>query len=232
MQFLQPTYYSKLFRDFKSIDAAAYRDIIHFFERHEQDIRQLDFEEYFEMLYAYVNALFEAGMYRRHVVMADEVIEAAICHNIHLHGQEDVFRKALFRKAASLYHISDYTGAVHILRELLRIDPADADAMALLEKCLHHMENQPLLIFRAGSILLLLLSALVVCVEMLVVRPFYAMHTSWVETLRNAMFAGALVVLALGEGLHRWLVRRQVRTFVATHRQRKQKADVQTQTHA
>ncbi len=231
MQFLQPTYYSKLFLDFKSIDAAAYRDIVHFFERHEQDIRQLDFDEYFEVLYAYVNALFEIGIYRRHAVMADELIEAAICHNIHLYRQEDVFRKALFRKAASLYNISDYDDAVHILRELLRIDPADTDAMTLLKKCLYRKENRPLLAFRAGSILLLLLSALVVCVEMLIVRPFYAMHASWVETLRNAMFAGALALLTLGEGLHRWLVRRQVRTFVATHQQRKQKADVPTQMH-
>ena len=48
MPYLQPTYHSKLYRDFRSIDAAAWRDIIHFFERRETDIRALDFDEYFE----------------------------------------------------------------------------------------------------------------------------------------------------------------------------------------
>lgn len=221
MPYLQPTYHSKLYRDFRSIDAAAWRDIIHFFERRENEIRGLDFEEYFELLYAYVNALFEVGAYQKHLVMADEVIEVAICHNIHTYKQEDVFKKALFRKAASLYNTYDYHHAEHILRELVRIDPDHRDAVAFLKKCLRSMHFRSLQIFRAAGIFLFLAAAVVISAEVLVIRPFYPLHTGWVEMLRMGMFAGGIGAPALGEIWHRWLAHRQVEAFVAENRQRK-----------
>ncbi len=221
MSYLQPTYHSKLYRDFKSIDATAYRDIIHFFERREEDIRQLDFDEYFELLYIYVNALFEVGAYQKHVVMADEVIEAAICHNIHHYKQEDIFKKSLFRKAASLYNTFDYHNAEHILRELVRIDPDHQDAVSFLKKCVRNSHIRLLQVFRAISILLFLFSALVISVEVLVVRPFYPYHAGWVEALRIGMFFSGLGVLLLGELWHRWWAHRRVAAFAEENRRRK-----------
>ncbi len=221
MQYLQPTYHSKLYRDFKSIDAASYRDIIHFFERREEDIRQLDFGEYFELLYIYVNALFEVGAYQKHVVMADEVIEAAICHNIHHYKQEDIFKKSLFRKAASQYNTSDYHSAEHILRELVRIDPGHKDAVSFLKKCLRSIHTRSLQVFRALGILLFLSMAMVAGAEVLVVRPFYPAHVHWVEMLRTGVFCAAVASLLLGELWHRWWAHREVEAFAEENRKRK-----------
>jgi len=174
----------------------------------------LDFEEYFEMLYLYVNALFEVGAYHKHVVMADEVIETTIRQNIQDYRQEDVFKKTLFRKAASLYNISEYRSAEHILRELLRMDPGHGDAASFLKKCLRNIDLGPLLAFRASAILLFLLSAVVICVEVLYVRPFHSEYTGKMEALRIGLFAGGWAALILGELWHRWLAHRRVRAFV------------------
>lgn len=221
MPYLQPTYHSKLYRDFRSIDASAWRDIIHFFERRETDIRALDFDEYFELLYAYVNALFEVGAYQKHLVMADEVIEAAICHNIHTYKQEDIFKKSLFRKAASLYNTSDYHHAEHILRELVRMDPDYRDAVSFLKKCFRSIHFRSLQVFRAAGILFFLTAALVISIEVLFVRPFYARYADWVETVRMLMFGAGLGALTLGELWHRWLAHRSIEAFVADNRKRK-----------
>jgi len=221
MQYLQPTYHSKLYRDFRSIDAAAWRDIIHFFERRETDIRALDFDEYFELLYTYVNALFEVGAYQKHLVMVDEIIETAICHNIHTYKQEDIFKKSLFRKAASLYNTSDYHHAEHILRELVRMDPDYRDALLFLKKCLRSVHFRSLQVFRAVGIFLFLTAAVVIGMEVLFVRPFYAAHAGWVEMLRIMLFMTGIGALVLGELWHRWVAHRRVETFAKAHRQRK-----------
>jgi hypothetical protein len=226
MAYLQPTYHSKLYRDFKSIDSASYRDIIHFFERKEEDIRQLDFEEYFELLYIYVNALFEVGAYQKHVVMADEVIEAAICHNIQWYKNEDIFQKSLFRKAASLYNTSEFGHAEYILRELIRIDPEYRDAVAFLKKCIRAGNLRSLQVFRAAGIFLFLVSAAVICAEVLLVRPFYALHAPAVELLRNALFAGGCSALIAGELWRRWKAHRTAEFFVAENRQQKKRSGV------
>lgn len=221
MPYLQPTYHSKLYRDFRSIDAAAWRDIIHFFERRETDIRALDFDEYFELLYTYVNALFEVGAYQKHLVMADEIIETAISHNIHTYKQEDIFKKSLFRKAASLYNTSDYHHAEHILRELVRMDPDYRDAVLFLKKCLRSVHFRSLQVFRAAGIFLFLTAAVVISVEVLFVRPFYAVHAGWVEVLRIVLFLAGFVALALGELWHRWVAHLRAEAFVEDNRRRK-----------
>ena len=221
MPYLQPTYHSKLYRDFRSIDAAAWRDIIHFFERRETDIRALDFDEYFELLYTYVNALFEVGAYQKHLVMVDEIIETAISHNIHTYKQEDIFKKSLFRKAASLYNTSDYHHAEHILRELVRMDPDYRDAVLFLKKCLRSVHFRSLQVFRAAGIFLFLTAAVVISVEVLFVRPFYAVHAGWVEVLRIVLFLAGFAALALGELWHRWVAHLRVEAFAEDNRRRK-----------
>lgn len=221
MHYLQPTYHSKLYRDFKSIDASLYRDIVHFFERREEEIRQLDFEEYFELLYVYVNALFEVGAYQKHLVMVDEVIESAICYNLTVYKQEDIFKTALFRKAASLYNTSDFAGAEHILRELVRMDPDCQDAVLFLKKCLRSSQIRVLQMFRAMSIFSFLLSALVISIELLVVRPFYPLHTGWVAALRTVIFSMGILSWVTGEGWHRLQVHQRALQFAEEHRKRR-----------
>lgn len=226
MAYLQPTYHSKLYRDFKSIDGASYRDIIHFFERKEEDIRQLDFEEYFELLYIYVNSLFEVGAYQKHLVMADEVIEAAICHNIQWYKNEDIFQKALFRKAASLYNSSEFGHAEYILRELIRIDPEYRDAVSFLKKCIRAGNIRSLQVFRAAGVFLFLVSAAVICAEVLLVRPFYTLHAPAVELLRNALFGAGCGSLVAGELWRRWKAHRAAEFFVEENRRQKKRAGV------
>ena len=118
MPLYQSTYHSRIFRDFKEIDAANHRRIIRFYEDKEEDIQRLDFEEYFQLIVAYVNALFEVGAYQKHLLMVDVVIEMTIVHNVERYKGEDIYEKMLFRKAASLYNIMEYAKAEYILREL------------------------------------------------------------------------------------------------------------------
>ena len=223
MPYYQSTYHSKIYRDFKEIDQTAYRQIIYFYEDKEDDIRRLDFDESFEMLAAYVDALFETGAYQKHLLMVDVVIESTIVHHDAIQHGEAVFKTMLFKKAASLYNILEYNRADYILRELIKIDPDDADTSMFLKKCLRKKHPQLVNNARAASIFLFLLTAFIICIEVLFIRPFYSIHTGLVETSRISLFFLGCAFLVGGDLLHRWRVEREVNEFVARIRQQKQR---------
>lgn len=222
MSFSQSTYQSKIFRDFKAIEAGAYRQIIHFYEKQEADIRGLDFEENFEVLTTYVNALFEVGSYHKHLLLVDLVIETAINNNITFYQGEDIFLKMLFRKAASLYNLLEYDKSEYILREIIRINPWNKDAVLFLKKCLRRQQPKYIQLTRAMSIVLFLMAAVVIAVEVLAVRPFFPAYTVLIEQSRFALFGMGGLLLVGVTLIHRGRVEQQVYAFVQRVRERKE----------
>jgi hypothetical protein len=210
----KPTYASKLYRSFLSLDETSFQEHIHFFEENEKAIRDLDFTEYFDILVVYVNALFEVGAYREHLHMVDVVIETSIINNIAEHKEEDIFRRMLFRKAASFYHTGQYPQAEHILGELLRMDASDQGAVLFLHKCLRRHHPQIRSNARALAVFLFLLTAFVIALEVLLIRPFYEMHAKTVEWSRNGIFVLGLLVMIFGQ-LYPWYrAERELRRFL------------------
>ena len=214
MPYYQSTYHSSLYRNFREIEPADFRKIIRFFEENEQKIHQLDEEEHFDLLVAYVNALFEIGAYQKHLLMVDLVIEKTLDRNIRIHEGVDLFNKSLFKKAASLYNTMQYAKAEHILKELIKIHPGNEDALLFLKKCLRKKELGLTHYTRAAGIFLLLLTALVIAIELLFIRPFYEMYVNLVETTRISMFGMACIILFGGDLLHRWKSNRKADRFV------------------
>lgn len=219
----QSKYRSKLYRDFRAIEPGEWRGIVRFYEEHEKEIRGLDFEEYFELMMVYTDALFEIGAWQKHMLMADAVIEISVMDNLATFNGVDVLRHTLFRKAASHYNLLELEKTEHILRELLRINPHDADCAAFLKKCLRTMRPSLIRQSRALSIGLFLFTGLVILVELLVVHSFYPGYSSTVEALRITTFIIGLVVLAGGELLHRWKSIQEVEDFVKRARGRRRK---------
>jgi tetratricopeptide (TPR) repeat protein len=221
MSYLQSTYHSKIYRDFKAIEATAYRNMIHFYEKQESEIRALDFDENFELLTCYVNALFEVGYYRKHLLIVDVVIETAISNNIDFYKGEDIFLKMLFRKAASLYNLLEYEKSEYILREIIRINPWDKDAIQFLKKCKRRQQPRYLQYARATSIFLFLTAAVIIALEVLFVRTFYRQLVLEIEQARFVIFGIGGVLLIGADLFHRLRTERQVNAFVQETRLRK-----------
>lgn len=216
MGFFQSTYYSRLFREFKKLEENAYREVVHFFEQNESAIRQLDFEEFFELFTAYVIALFEIGEYRQHLLLVDGIIETAIQHNIHDLRGEELFTSMLFRKSAALYQLRQFDEAEHILRELLKMDPRSTQAGSLLKKCWRDHHPQGRSRARASGILLLLLATFVTAIELLLVRPFYGLYLEQFMLGRNLLYLFAILTMLGGEAYHRWRAHCAVQQFIKT----------------
>ena len=216
MSFQSKTYQSSLFKSFKAIGAGEFRQVVWYYERNQKAILALEFDEYFEMLVVYTNALFEISEYQKHIRLADLVIETSIIENINFVNGQEIFKSMLFKKAASHYNLFEYQKAIHVLRELLKIEPDNAHNIQFLEKCLREERPQIMRHAKAIAILLFLVSALTVSVEVLVVRHFFPDFSYQVEIVRNIMFCTGLFVLLSGLIWHRLRSHQEVQKFIQT----------------
>jgi tetratricopeptide (TPR) repeat protein len=217
-------YYSQLYRNFRNIESGEYRKVLHFYERHEKEIRQLEFEEYFELLVAYTQALFETETHQKHLLMADIVIEIAFAENITTLGGQEIFKHTLFQKSVSYYHLLDYKKAIHVLSELIKIDPDYQDATFFMARCLRKSRSKFVRNTRAVAIFTFLATALIICIEVLFIRNFAADWVSLVELMRNITFGLGFFILIGGELVHWLSARHKVSRLVKSVKKMKNRA--------
>ena len=211
----QPPHYSPLYRTLRSTNPQDFQRIIREYERQEQEIGRLDVVEYFELTCAYVDALFETGAYRRHQLMVDLVIHASIQHNLHrVPGIErDIFHHSLFRKAASAYRIQDYGTATHVLRELIRMDPGEELYFRFLRAALFRAQVSVLQFGRAAFIFCMLLTAFLITLNLLFVKPFYPEQVSVMQfTILDTWLIGIFVLVG-SYGYALWRAHRESTAF-------------------
>ncbi len=201
MNFL-PANRLRLYRNFKAIEASDFHGLVRYYERFEDGIGALDFEEWLDCTLAYTEALFETGNHGKHLVMCDHLLETLIMHNIDSWGGEDLFARTLFKKAASLYQIQEYAKAEHVLRELIKIYPDERVAIHFLQRCL--LRQRPVWLFRTRAVAvgILLFAALFIAFEIFVINPFFEAYTVSAQWLHNGLLIAGILLLACAESLH------------------------------
>lgn len=217
---------SETYEAFLSIDAAAYKEKIDFVEENFFLLSELHAEEYFDMMVLYGEALFETGEYGRQAKLADHIIEMSIERNIIMHRGQDVFFETLFKKAASLHNLEKIEPAVHILKELIKINPDHESTKLFLINCIIRQKKSLVRPYRNISLLSLMASALIIAIELLVVRRVWPTWVSVVEIVRNGLFIGGVLLLIAGEVLVRYRAVEDVYTFTRATKRKKEGQEV------
>lgn len=215
-------YSSQIYRSFRAIDRSEYRRVVRFYERNEKSIAMLDFEEYFELLVAYTQALFEIGDYRKHITLADLVIQTSILQNVTYVGSQEVYCSTLFQKAASYYNLREFDKSKHILTELLKINPEDTLTNRFFIKVLKDDLPSYIKHTRATAVFLFLMSAILICIEVLFIQPFYTIYGGLMEVSRNSVFALGVLILVGAELFHKWKAHIHVNKLVSENKLKKQ----------
>lgn len=224
MHFSPSAYRSKIYRDFKEIDSCEYRTIIRFFEENQEHIRNLELEEYFELMVTYLDSLFEIGAYERFLRLVNGTIETSIIHNIHFFRGEDVYRKLLFRKAAAHHNLQQNEKAQHVIKELIKMDPYDEESIKFLKRSLWVKKPAFISKTRGLSIMLFFAAAAVICLELLLVRPFFSEYTTKVEIARVVLFALGLTSMFIGDIYHQISLSINTKRFVSKVQARKERS--------
>lgn len=202
---MQGQHYSQLYRQLREVDPKDYQRIIRRYEEREREIGRLDVVEHFELTVSYVDALFETGAYRQHLLMVEPVITASIAHNLReAPGVEgDVFQHLLFKKAVSCYRLRKYPEAIHLSQELIRIDPNRELYPRFLRATLFKAQSGVMQFGRGAFIFCVLLSAAIITFDLLFVHAFYPDYVSLMQNLTVIAFLSGLLLL-MGAYLLAW----------------------------
>jgi tetratricopeptide (TPR) repeat protein len=205
------------YQEFKAIDSGEYREKIRFVDRNKATLLDLPVLEYLEVMDAYAEAMFETGKYGEHVPLADHLVEMAIEHNIGDVNGRDLFFETLFQKAASLYNLDRLSEAMHVLQELLKIDPKHESTRLFLINCHVERQKRDLHAIRKISMVLIFSAAGVIAVELLVVRSFWTGLIAATELIRNVLFVLGASILVVGEVWVRYRAVSRVYDFSRSH---------------
>jgi len=217
---------SETYEAFLAIEAAAYREKILFIEENFFMLRELHGDEYFDMMVLYGEALFETGEYGRQAKLADHIIEMSMERNIIFHRGQDIYFETLFKKAASLHNLDQIDKAVHILKELIKMNPDHESTKLFLINCLIRQKKAIVRPYRNISLVLLMTSALVIAVELLLVNTLWPNWSSIVEIIRNGLFISGVVLLIAGEMIVRYRAVEDVYSFSRQTRKKKEEHEV------
>jgi len=214
--------HSETYEAFLAIEQTAYKDKIQYIEENFFMLRELESDEYFDMMVLYGEALFEVSEYARHAKLADHILEMSIERNIVMHRNQDVYFETLFKKAAALHNLEKIDQAVHILKELLKINPEHESTKLFLINCLIRQKKSTVRPYRNISLSLLLLSALVIGFELLFVRSQWPSWTSIVEMIRNGLFICGVILLVAGEVMVRYKAVEDVYSFARNTKKKRE----------
>jgi len=198
-------HYSQLYRQLREVNPQDYQRVIRMYEGREREIGRLDVVEHFELTVSYLDALFETGAYRQHLLMVEPVIGASIAHNIReAPGVEgEVFQHLLFKKAISCYRLKKYDQAAHVSRELIMMEPQREVYLHLLRATLFKAQHKTMQFGRGAFIFCILLSAAIITADLLFVHPFYPEFVGMMQTLTLITFLTGLLLLT-GAYLFAW----------------------------
>lgn len=214
MHFSPSTYGSKIYQDFKEIDANEHRSMIRFFEDNQKDIKNLEMAEYFELHCQYLISLHETGSYEKYLNNADQAIESCIIHNLQFPNEKNIYRKLLFKKAASYFSLMEYKKAEHIWKELIKMNPNDEESIKSLKRSLWKQKPGYVKKTRAVSILMFMLSALIIAGELIIIKSFFPSLEADIQMIRSLIFFSGLSLLLLGDLIHHGSVNNKVKIFV------------------
>ena len=216
--------HSETYEAFLAMEQNAYKEKIEFIEENFFMLRELDIDEYFDMMVLYAEALFETGEYSRQAKLADHILEMSIERNIVIHRDQDVYFETLFKKAASLHNLDKIDQAVHILKELLKINPDHESTKLFLINCIIRQKKSIVRPYRNISLIMLLASAIVIGFELIFVRSTWPTWTSIVEMIRNGLFICGVILLVAGEVLVRYSAVEDVYSFTKSTKKKKEES--------
>lgn len=208
------TYQSAVYQDFDILDKRNYHEIIRFCERNRVQMERLNFDEFFIMELAYCNALFQMDYFEKQIETADKVIELSILNNIQYYQGEDIYHKTLFQKAQAHRFLNQLPEAIHITKELIKMNSEPKEYQQFLKICYTNNESPILELLRGYGVLICFVSAILFLLNILIVEPFYPASVFTINVVSaTGLIIGGLMLTA-GLTIHRWKAYRKFQGFM------------------
>lgn len=206
---------SKADIELAQLEAQIHSAIVRHFENNHNILLKLSFEDYFDLLIEYGDALSAMGKSQKYISTADELIHYIFERNISEHKGVNLLQVTLFKKALAHYHLHEYDESEHIMRELLKMDPQNAAYKRIYRQCLYKLSIKGDTHLSRSVFLVLVFSyAIMIGFELFLINPSFPEIAGSFELIRWTVFMVALIIFIMGESRHHLLTWMQIKRDV------------------
>lgn len=163
--------HSRTYNSFCSIPSKKYLQKIHFFEKKEAIINNLSEQEKYFIWWEYAHALYNLGVYNKFIPYCNQLLAMSLEPRIE--SDSKMFKKLLTKKATALDQIGSYLEAIHVCKELLKMEKTDNEIKTIFIKSQKQIERDHKR--QSKAILVLLISALLIIyfIKSIFLESFY-----------------------------------------------------------
>lgn len=184
---------SKVFSRFKNIPERAFYDFYFFYQHYFDQIVKLEYDEYIEIKFNYIEALYKLDKYSLFYSQADAFISELINHQFFNERQQLIFEKVLFYKAEAYKNENKIEEACKIYAELVKWKANNKEYSRKLFSNLFQaaqINQQDKIAF---VVVFLLASLVLTGISIFIINPFYPQHKETLISFRNLAFAGGII---------------------------------------
>lgn len=184
---------SKVFSRFKNIPERAFYDFYFFYQHYFDQIEKLEYDEYIEIKFNYIEALYKLDKYSLFYSQVDAFISELINHQLFNERQRAIFEKVLYYKGEAYKNENKIEEACKIYAELVKWKPANKEYSRKLFSNLFQtaqINQQDKIAF---VVVLLLASLVITGISLFIINPFYPQFSETIISFRNLVFAGGII---------------------------------------
>ncbi len=179
---------STIFNRFKNIPDNAFHDFYFFYQFYLSQISTLEFEEYVEIKFNYIQALFYLDKYKLFYKNADEIICELLNAQSFDNRSRKIYEQVLAFKAEAFRNDNKMQSAKLLYSQLLKLNPENKLYKRKLFFILYQNEQIKNRKNFGGIVLLIMLSLLCTVLSVFIIQPFFTDWSNLILNSRNVFF--------------------------------------------
>lgn len=189
---------SELFQKFKQIPDKHHYDYIAFCNYHFNDIQKLEFEEYIEIKFAYIKALYSIDRAALFYKIADQALIELINQIEFTEQYKSIYRQIIVLKAQRLLEEKKFNQAKELYLNIYHLNPQDVKTRRRLWSiAFRQIQSQQMLWLSSSAVFLISTLLSVIGVHFIII-PFFSEYVdlSWKIVIGLLLLSVTLVSIS------------------------------------
>lgn len=185
---------SDLIVSFRRLPDNAFFDHIIFYKKNFRQIQNLEFEEYAEIKYSFVKAMFYVENYFTFEKQSEQLLYEIINHHHFHHTLRHIYEKLIYLRATYYVQQQESSSSLHHFRELYKLNTSNPKYRKLLFHQLFLQNLKSYANWFTVVVLLLIFTLGIIFIQNFVIHPFFHRAESVWNMARNLCFLSSLVM--------------------------------------
>lgn len=185
---------SDLIVSFRRLPDNAFFDHIIFYKKNFRQIQNLEFEEYAEIKYSFVKAMFYVENYFTFEKQSEQLLYEIINHHHFHHTLRHIYEKLIYLRATYYGQQQESSSSLHHFRELYKLNTSNPKYRKLLFHQLFLQNLKSYANWFTVVVLLLICTLGIIFIQNFVIHPFFHRAESVWNMARNLCFLSSLVM--------------------------------------